>query len=214
MINFISVFNAEGWSFIDRIDFNFIDAAFLVLVLLLMTSLFMRRTYNYALYLMLVIICWQLYGLRDSNAAKTKSELVVYQIPRSTAISVKNKLHTFLSLVDSNSFTMNVKPNLTSYNNAIITASSFNFCKTDNFSLLVLDQKGKVPGYFNQSVSHLLISNNAMPKQELLDKLRPKVIIGDGSNSYSLDRRLEKICGERGIHFYSTREKGAFVLPL
>jgi len=214
MINFISIFNSEGWSFIDRIDFTHVDAIFLVLALLLLTSLFIHRSYKYALYMMLIIICWQLYGLSDSYKSKTKSELVVYHIPHSSVVSIKNKQNTFLSIFDTNSYSMNVKPNVITYNNTKVTTSPFNFCRTLDVRLLVLNQKGKMPGYFNEAVTHVLISNNAIPKQGLLDVLRPKVILADGSNSYWVERKLEKICEERGIHFYSTRGKGAFVLPL
>lgn len=140
--------------------------------------------------------------------------MVVYHIPHSSVISVKNKQNTFLSNFDTNSYSMNVKPNLISYNNTNITTSSFNFCRTLDMRFLVLDHKGKIPGYFNQSVTHLLICDNAIPQQGYLDILSPKVILADGSNSYWAERKLEKICEERGIHFYSTRRKGAFVLPL
>lgn len=214
MIKFISIFNADGWSFIDRIDFNFTDAIFLILVIILITSLFLRRSYKYALCLMIVIVSWQLHALGNSYEAKTKNELVIYQVPRSSCTSVKNKLNTILSQHDTDHYSMSVKPNLISYNNTNITTSPFNYCKNDRSSVLVLNEKNKIPGYFNFSVTHLLISNNAVPKQNFIDKLRLKVVIADGSNSYWAVRKLEKLCEERRIQFHSTRDKGAFILPL
>ncbi len=214
MISFINIFNADGWSFIDRIDFDMTDAVFLVLALIFVTSMFLVRSYKYALCLMIVIVLWQLYGLASSYDSKTKNELVVYQIPRSSCTSIKNKLNTVLSRHDTDHYSMSVKPNLISYNNTNITTSLFNFCKSEAISVLFLNEKNKVPGYFNFSVTHLLISNNAIPKQNFLDKLRLKVLIADGSNSYWAVRKLEKLCEERRIQFHSTRDKGAFVLPL
>ncbi|MBK7819119.1 MAG: ComEC/Rec2 family competence protein [Sphingobacteriaceae bacterium] len=214
MISFISIFNSDGWSFIDRIDFNFVDAVFLVLVLFFTTSLLLLRSYKFALYLMMVVILWQLYGLGNSYDAKAKNELVVYQIPRSSCTSIKNKLNTVLSCHDTNHYSISVKPNLISYNNTNITTSPFNFCKNGATGLLVLNEKNRIPGYFNFSVTHLLISNNAIPKQDFFDKLRLKVIVADGSNSYWVVRKLEKLCEERRIHFHSTRDKGAFILSL
>lgn len=214
MISFISIFGTECWSFIDSIDFNFTDAVFLVLVLIFTTSLFLMRSYKYALGLVIVIVSWQLYALGNSYESKTKNELVVYQVPRSSCISIKNKLNTFLSQIDTDHYTMSVKPNLISYNNANITTAPFNFCKNTRSRVLMLNEKNKVPAYFTYSVTHLLISNNAIPKQDFIDKLRVKMIVADGSNSYWAVRKLEKLCEDRRIQFYSTRDKGAFVLPL
>ena len=214
MIKFISMFNADGWSFIDRIDFNFTDAIFLILVLIFVTSLFLTRSYKYALGLMVVLVSWQLYALGNSYKAKIKNEMVVYQVPRSSCTSIKNKLHTILSHHDTDHYSLSVKPNLISYNNTNIITSPFNFCKSERSSVLVLNEKNKIPGNFNLSVTHLLISNNAIPKQNFFDKLRLKVVVADGSNSYWAVRKLEKLCQDRRIQFHSTRDKGAFILPL
>jgi len=214
MINFISIFNADGWSFIDRIDFSFADAIYLTLTLFFITSLFLKRSYKYALSLLIVIIVWQLNSLANSYNAKTKNELVIYQVPRSSCVSIKHKLNTILSHQDPDHYSMSVKPNLISYNNTSITTNTFNFCKNSVANFLILNEKNKIPGYFNYSVTHLLISNNAIPKQSFFDKLRLKVIIADGSNSYWALRKIEKLCEERRIHFHSTRDKGAFILPL
>lgn len=214
MINFISIFNTDGWAFIDRIDISFIDSIFLVITLFFITFVFTMRSYKYAFGLFIVIIAWQLYGLASSYEAKSKNELVVYQIGHGSCVSIKNKLNTLLSHYDTANYTMNVKPNLISYNNTNISSAPFNYCKNANVGLLIQDQKSKMPEYINFSVSHILISNNAVPKPDLLDKLRPKVIIADGSNSYWALRKLEKLCEVNRIHFYSTRNKGAFILPL
>ncbi len=214
MVGFTKIFNADGWAFIDCIDFNFTDSIFLVIILFLATHVFLKRSYYYVFILMISLITWQLLALMDSYASKTTNELVVFQLNKASCVSVKNKLHTVLSDHDSDQYSMSVKPRLITYNNTSIHVSMFNAVKEANFSFLVLDKTKKIPEIASKRLTHLLVRDNSIPQTSFLDKTRPKVLIADGSNSYSAVRKLERLCEEYHIQFHSTRDKGAFILPL
>jgi competence protein ComEC len=214
MIDFIRLFNTDGWAFIDRIDFGIADAVFLVLILYLITNIFTKRSYYYAFLVMVTLISWQLLTLVDSYQVKTSNELVVFQIDRSSCISVKNKLNTVLSVHDSDHYSMSVKPNLVTYNNTSLHISPFNFVRTGELGLLILNETNKMPEFIARPLTHVLVSNNSVPNVAFLDKAHPKVLIADGSNSYWALRKLERLCEEYHIQFHSTRDKGAFILPL
>jgi competence protein ComEC len=214
MVGFIKLFNADGWAFVDRIDFGFTDSLFMVAILFLITHVFIKRSYYHVFVLMITLICWQLMALVDSYASKTTNELVVFQLSKSSCVSVKNKLYTVLSVHDSDQYTMSVKPNLISYNNADIYVAPFNSVRTGGVRFMALSVEKKIPEIVSKRLTHLLISDNSIPPRSFLDKTRPKVLIADGSNSYWAVRKLERLCEEYHIQFHSTYDKGAFVLPL
>lgn len=213
LIVFIELFNSDQYAFIDYIDFTLIDAIFMSILLFLLIAGFTKRKYTSVLYFFICLITWQVISIFLSYDSKSKSELVVYHLNRASTVSVKSKSYTILSKVDSNSFSMAVKPNLVSYNHPKLKHQYFNYFKNNSIGFLVLDKKRHYPENQNLFLTHLLVNNNAVPSKEYLQNKKLKVLIADGSNSYYYLKKLEQLCSELGIHFYSTRSKGANIMP-
>lgn len=213
MVGFISLFQTEGWAFIDHIDFTFTDAVGSALVIFFFTALCIKRSYGYAISLLSTIIVWQLLALGSSYDSKTKNEVVVYQTPEVSTISLKNANTTVLNCLDTANYSMSVKPNITSYNYAARHILPFNYLKNEAIDLLIIHRKDSLP-QVRKSVTHILISNNSVPRRSFFEKIRPSVLIADGSNNYWAVRKLERLCEEFQISFHSTRDKGAFILTL
>ena len=214
LISFIGIFNSDSYAFIDYVDFNWVDSVCLVIVLGSLAALILKRSYSYALLFFSFVIGWQFYSILNSYDSKSKKELVIYQIPKSGTVSVKNKTKVLVNRYDSLNYTMHVKPNLVSYNNAHINFKNFNYVSTDTIGLLILDQKNRIPENLNMKISHLLISNNAIPEAKFFDQVKLKMLIADGSNtSYTLNK-LEKICTRYQIDLYLCKNKGALIFPL
>ncbi len=213
MVKFISLFNSESWSFIDRIDFNMVDSLGLSLVLFFFTALCIKRSYAYAMSLMSVIILWQVFALENSYDSKTKTEVVVYQTHDASSFSLKYGIGTVLNCLDSAHYSMSIKPNIVSYNNTEMHVLPFNYVRSDKVKFLTLNKKFKTPREM-KGVTHILVSNNSIPDEEFFDRIKPKILIADASNSYWVVRKLERMCEEMQIQFHSTRDKGAFILPL
>jgi len=82
----------------------------------------------------------------------------------------------------------------------------------DNNLLLVVDSLGL---YNIKSVKPNWVLLRQSPKlnlNRLIDSLRPELIIWDGSNYNSYQKRWKLTCESKKIPFHQTGEKGAFLL--
>ena len=82
----------------------------------------------------------------------------------------------------------------------------------DNKHLLVIDSLGV---YNIKSLKPDFVLLRQSPKinlNRLIDSLKPKQIIADGSNYKSYIERWEHICKKRKIPFHQTSKKGAFII--
>ncbi|HLG04487.1 MAG TPA: ComEC/Rec2 family competence protein [Bacteroidia bacterium] len=68
----------------------------------------------------------------------------------------------------------------------------------------------KLPGH---SCDILLLKNNcSFPLDSLTHRLKPSLVVADGSDSYRKTAKWKKICAAAGIAFYDVKEKGALVI--
>jgi competence protein ComEC len=64
-------------------------------------------------------------------------------------------------------------------------------------------------------VDYLIIGNKLKPKiEQILECVSPRKVIVDKSISNWYTNRIRKVCNEKGIQFYSTAEKGAYILNI
>ena len=78
-------------------------------------------------------------------------------------------------------------------------------------NILVLDSLGIFP---KQKNIHTILLTNS-PKiniERLIDSLKPKQIVADGSNYFTYVRRWEKTCKLKKLPFHHTAKQGAFLL--
>lgn len=84
--------------------------------------------------------------------------------------------------------------------------------KISNWSIIVLDKNTKLPR--NKSyVDFLWIRNN--PKKNpilILEKIQPKTIVFDASNSFWKAADWEELCEKSEIYFHDVRKKGALIV--
>ncbi|HBL79188.1 MAG TPA: competence protein, partial [Aequorivita sp.] len=79
----------------------------------------------------------------------------------------------------------------------------------NNKNILILDSLGIFPKHKN--INTLLLTNSTKVNLDrLIDSLRPKQIIADGSNYYSYVNRWEKTCKLKKLPFHHTAKQGAF----
>lgn len=214
LIKFIYLFNSDAYAFIDRIDFDLYDSLFMILVIFLISLTFAKRNYRYVFTLFSVIISWQLFSIFSSYQSKSSSEMVIYHTPKNTSISMKSKTDIVLNKKDSVHYEMQVKPHLTASNYAQIQLHSFNYIKLNKTALLVLDKKKMFPLNLNKFITHVLVTENALPNQAFFDRYQVKMIIADASNSNYTTDKLQAICSKNNVSFYNIKNKGAFVLPI
>lgn len=78
-------------------------------------------------------------------------------------------------------------------------------------NLLVIDSLGVYRGIGKYEFV-LLRQSPKIHLEELIDSLRPRVIIADGSNYPSFVSRWEKTCAAKGIRFHATPTQGSYPL--
>jgi len=104
--------------------------------------------------------------------------------------------------------------------NSYLVGNSVSLSKTEslknllyfkNKKIFIIDSLGIYPSDLSPDL--LIITQN--PKinlDRLLNKIQPKMIIADGSNSNSIQKNWKESCLKKNIPFHSTKEKGYYKL--
>jgi competence protein ComEC len=212
--------NLIGWvakqeSFIfNSISFDFgqLILSFIVIVFFINTcALF---TYKRIALFIISLLCFQSYtAFQKFEASKTTEAIVLYQTKNSILINRSGRNLSVLS--NSSEKANNV---ISDYQTAErIESTQFDSLKNSyslkNETLLVLDSAG----IYTQSTSMKIILLTQSPKinlERLIDSIKPKEIIADGSNYRSYIDRWRITCLKNKIPFHYTGEKGAYYFDL
>lgn len=143
------------------------------------------------------------------------NELVIFQKSRATLIGIKQN-DTLMVLRDSSESNIKDATFIKNYRiaNSIKAYSEEtipDFFKYKKKSFLILDSLGIYPKLSN--IDFVLLRNSPKVNLErLIDSLKPKTIIADGSNYKTYAGRWQKTCEKRKVPFHSTYINGAFVI--
>lgn len=212
---FIQLFNSSSGGYIDNIDFNLIDAMLMSAVIILISAAIYYRSYRYVLYVFLFIITWQINGLIDSYRAKDEKLFTVYQIKKQAVCSVKNKNFVIADSIKHEDYTYHVRPQLVSFNYPRLNYQKFNYVKTVDQTILLLNRRNFWPDINPRAVLTLVVSNGFKLKESDMETFTHlKLLVADGSNNSYEVKQLAKLCSKFGVEFYSTKEKGACILNL
>ncbi|MFH4967665.1 ComEC/Rec2 family competence protein [Gaetbulibacter sp. M240] len=175
---------------------------------------FLKKRYKY---LVLVIICfigfqvYEIYG----RTIPFKNEFIIFHQTRSTLIG--NRMKNTLSVASTDSIYSTENKIISDYTLAhtvdhVKKDSIRNFYNLKDKLLFVIDSLGV---YNLRSVKPHYVLLRESPKlnlNRLIDSLKPKYVIADGSNYNSYKARWEAICDKRKIPFHRTDKKGAFII--
>jgi competence protein ComEC len=215
LISFITIFNSSKFGYIDSIDFNFVDAIFLSFFIILLSIAIQNRSYKQISYSFILLICWQISALLVSYNSKGQDLFVVYQINKHTNYLVKNNSNARLNALDSSKFNYHVKPHIISFNNPNLEIRDFNFVKTKNKNILILNKANFWPDLPLQTIDVLVLANNfKLTPANLEDLTHVKTIVLDGSNNNYSSKKTEELCRKFEIELIKTKQKGAYILNL
>ncbi len=215
MNNFVSwVSRQEAFLFKD-IPFNILYV-FASYLLIIFGMLFMIKKRNIYLKLgLLSIIIFQSVSLY-TNYSKPKNEFFIFHKSRYTLLgnTNNNKLvvsDNFDSITTSTS-TIIKDYVIGNHINKIEKDTLKSVYLLNNKKLLVIDSLGV---YNIKSFTPDYVLLRQSPKinlNRLIDSIKPKYIIADGSNYKSYIEQWESICKKRKLPFHQTSKKGAFIL--
>ncbi len=202
-----------------------------VIFLFCLTFLFFKKSLlKPALIFLLILLCSFSYRTIKTTSQK---QFIVYNVPRTTAIDFVSGDHRlfitadYLEL-DFKKIDFHVKGNRltngTLYNFDIYDINSSDARTNDSwaFSKNFLDFEGKIFYFLNKNsqkilfkneidVDYLIISQNPKTKpDEIIKKLKPRVIILDSSNNSFTVKRWEEESNNHDIIFWSVNTHGAY----
>ena len=208
--------NLIGWiakqeSFIfSSISFDFGQLILSIITIVLFIKACSLITYKRIALFLISLFCYQCYTyFQKFEASKATEAIVLHQTKNSIVFNRIGRHLTILS--NSPEMTNNL---ISDYQTAErIKSIRFDSLKNSyslkNGTLLVLDSTGI---YFkSESIEKILLTQS--PKinlERLIDSIKPKEIIADGSNYRSYIERWRLTCLKNKIPFHYTGEKGAY----
>lgn len=215
MNNFVGWISKQESFLFKDISFGLLYVITSYFLIITGIKLFKKRNYSNLKWFLASIIFFQL-AIIFNNYSKPKNEVVIFHKSRYSLIgnTTKNKTivsHNFDSITESknniirdyvvgNHIKKTEKDNLKS------------IYLLNNKTLLVIDSlatyniKTFTPDYV------LLRQSPKINLNRVIDSIKPKYIIADGSNYKSYIEGWEAICEKRKLPFHQTSKKGAFII--
>ena len=215
LLNSFVAFMARQEQFFFRdISFSFAELAFFYLLIIALTVLLYSYSYKRFLMLLSVVIALQLLYFYQASEADVR--LVIFHNTKQSIIGLQKRRN--LTLFHQKEIAseepvwlknLRVGEDLQQLQQRQMKNVYFENGKL----LVVIDSSGIFPQQQLPQEPYLLLTGS--PKVNLnrvIDRLQPQEIIADGHNFRSYIKRWEQTGKARKIPFFSTSEKGAFVL--
>lgn len=201
---------------IKNISFNSYHLISFYLFLIAAIILFKKPSHNKLIIVLVTIIMIQVSFIQTKKEIESKQELIVYNAKKKTVIT--ERIGKDISL-----FTSDVLSGKESKNNVLdaYLVANFGVLKSINKiknvlffngrKILIIDSSGISENRIKPDIL-LLTASPKINLDRVLKDLHPKIVIADGSNSYSLQKYWKSSCHKKRIPFHSTNEKGFYKL--
>ncbi len=210
----IHLTDSRAYGYIDTIDFGLKDLILLSLFIISMAAFIRRRTYVYASALAVLIITWQFISLFEVVEKKSSSQLGIYHVNKQSALDFKNGNKLFFdSDLTNRNYNYHVKPNHIFLNYPDVDSLSFDYVKSGKISFLKLSSVKLSPLIAFLKPDYLMVTNNSGINETCFHS-GIKMMIADGSNTYSTVKKLKTLCNKFSVPFHSTYEKGYYQIEL
>ncbi len=212
LMNNVIEWVAQRESFVFK-DIPF-DQVQLLMAYAIIFSLFIMCTkvsFKRAVTLLILVIGFQMWMFHTSHrttqtkklvlAHQTRNAILMYQNGNRLTLMTNKKNEAALIVTD---YKVAERIDSVGYQDL---ANSYTF---RNKNLLIIDSLG-VYGVLDKSIDYMVLTQS--PKinlERLIDSLRPKKLIVDGSNYKSYIERWKRTCNKRKLPFHYTGEKGAY----
>ena len=197
----------------DQISFDLTALILSYLILFFLSIFYYKRTFKNLMVLggsilVFQVVVQQLPALTSKNAFVIfhKSRYSVFGLQSNQHLEIHHDLDSINRLRMLNDYTIGAAIKTQS------TDSIQRLYKVDDKLLLVVDSLGI---YTNKSVKPQWVVLRQSPKinlNRLIDSLSPELIIWDGSNYKSYQKRWKLTCEAKKIRYHQTSEKGVFLV--
>lgn len=213
MNTYVNWISKHEFFIFTNVPFDFFMLCSTYILLYLAWRFYNKKNYKNSLLLLMGITIFQSYKIQQLCFNPKKEFIVFYQIKK-TVLGFRDGSYFQLHQKDA------IKPTfLENYTSreGLINVSIQPLKKIysiGNHKLLIVDSTA-IYGFKNTPIDWVLLSNS--PKlnlDDLIENLRPKYIIADGSNYTTYVERWKKTCLKYKIRFHDTALKGAFVFNI
>lgn len=208
----------EAFLFKD-IAFNLLQVLTSYAIIVSIYHFYKHNDYKKLVMLMLAIMSFQSASVYTKYQTINDSKFIVFHKSQASILGFQKNgiLHLHQPLDNSTQLlnkTMLVNYAINNHISAIKEDSMLPVYKMNNKWLLIIDSLGlyKVSSFKPDLI--LLRNSPKINLVRIIDSLKPKLIIADGSNYKSYVKRWEATCKNKKIPFHHTYKKGAFVLDL
>jgi competence protein ComEC len=186
------------------------------LALIAMVIWFKKPNFKNLTFVFIAIVAFQISSIQTKWEVQNQKEFVVFNTKKNTLLLERNGFNTTLYANDSLLKTYQK-------NNLISSYLSGNFCtlnhkiKLQNTlyfkenKILILDSSMVYPKTIQPDVL-LLTQSTRVNLDRVLQSIKPKIIIADGSNYKTIQKRWKQTCAQQKIPFHSTSEKGFYTI--
>lgn len=206
-----------GWvsqqeAFVFRnISFDAVQLVMAYTILIYAVFFFSKPTFKKAIVLSIAVVGFQFWLFQTSYLTRQKETLFMAHQTRNSILIHQTGNHLSAMAQD----TQRLERLTTDYRVAERIASIkhlhlYNAYQWRDKNLLIVDSLGVYPKK-NSHIEYVLLTGS--PKlnlERLIDSIRPKNIIADGSNYRSYIERWRKTCSQRKLPFHFTGEEGAY----
>lgn len=215
MNGFVSwISHQEAFLFRD-IPFSLLYVLVSYIFIITLINFLIQKTYNSFRFLLIIVLVIQATFL-FKKINTPDNEFVIFHKSRHSLIAntTLNKLytaHNFDSLTRSKNRIIK-DYSIGNHISGIEESSIKPIYQLRKERLIVVDSLGIYQALSFQPDYVLLIQSPKINLNRLIDSIKPKYIIADGSNYKSYIERWDEICEKRKIPFHQTSKKGAFVI--
>lgn len=211
-MNFIIGWVAEQEAFVFRnISFDAVQLLLAYGILISLVLFLSKPNFKKAVSLVVGIIGFQLWLLYTTHLTEQKNTLFLAHQIRNSVLMHQNGRNFMVTAQDKN----RTQRMVTDYQVAERIASVHyrpirNSYQWRDKSILIIDSLG-IYTEKEEGWDYLVLTQS--PKinlERLIDTIRPKLIVADGSNYRSYIKRWEAACKKRKLPFHYTGEKGAY----
>jgi competence protein ComEC len=172
-----------------------------------------KPSFSRLLFALISIIMIQFAFILTKIETEKGEELIVYNERNNTLISERSGRNLVLFTRDT---IMENNRNINSYlvGNSIALSKIKkikNVLYFKNTKILIIDSTKTLPEKVNPDIL-ILTQTSKINLDRLLQNIRPKIVIADGSNSNSIQKYWNNSCLKKNIPFHSTKEKGYYRL--
>lgn len=215
MNDFVGWISKQESFLLNDIAFSLLYVLISYLVIIHLIKLLKKWHYSNLKYVLISIVIFQSLIIY-TNYYKPTKEFIIFHKSRYSLIG--NSIHNKMIMADDLDSLSKAKNNIIrdytvgNYIDVIETDSLQSIYLLNNKKLLIIDSLG-VYNIKSFEPDYLLLRQS--PKinlNRLIDSIKPKYIIADGSNYKSYIDTWETICKKRKLPFHQTGKKGAFII--